>query len=43
VHGGVRIGGNTDPDKWRCKVCKHLNRVEVDVCGICDEARYEKK
>ena len=26
--GPVRIGDNTDPDKWRCKTCKYLNDVE---------------
>ena len=25
--GGVRIGDNTDEDKWRCPTCKHLNEI----------------
>jgi hypothetical protein len=25
--GGVKIGDNTDSDKWRCKTCKHLNTL----------------
>ena len=35
--GPVRIGENTDPDKWRCKTCKHLNDKYDDVCKTCDD------
>ena len=30
VRGGIRIGDNTDKDKWRCRTCKHLNDIEYD-------------
>ena len=30
VRGGVKIGDNTDSDKWRCRTCKHLNGIEFD-------------
>lgn len=28
--GGVKIGDNTDSDKWRCRTCKHLNPLQTD-------------
>ena len=27
VGRGVKIGDNTDSDKWRCRTCKHLNGI----------------
>ena len=27
IKGGIRIGDNTDKDKWRCRTCKFLNDI----------------
>lgn len=37
--GGVKIGDNTDTDKWRCRTCKHLNDIEYDECQTCEDPR----
>ncbi len=37
--GGVKIGHNTDSDKWRCRTCKHLNPLESEECLICSDPK----
>jgi hypothetical protein len=36
---GVRVGEVSDPEKWRCAVCKHLNDEEAPVCATCQEPK----
>lgn len=37
--GGVKIGDNTDSDKWRCRTCKHLNPLTTEDCLICGDPK----
>ena len=36
---GVKVGEESDPNKWRCAVCKHLNEETEDVCTTCQEPK----
>ena len=39
----IRIGGSTNPEKWRCGICTFLNDNDVNICTTCDSEKGEQR
>ena len=38
-NAGVRIGGGTVQDRWRCRVCSFMNEADSGECMTCHEEK----